>query len=138
MRKAFEAGKETIWEDLAQTTRCPKYDSFEEWFESQAKKEIIKPKSTLFSVYFKKIPLLISKDDELEGAWRAEIPDNYEYFKSVKYEDINFEDLSFHFFHPIDSHEKDHLLFSRRKDAVECAKFVNQRYLNNKGKIWFL
>lgn len=34
LEQAFEAGKETIWEDLEQTVRCAKFDSFEEWLES--------------------------------------------------------------------------------------------------------
>ena len=36
MKKAFKAGQETIWEDLEQTTRCAKFESFEEWFENYA------------------------------------------------------------------------------------------------------
>jgi hypothetical protein len=30
-RKAFEAGNQMIWEDLEQTSRIPKFDSFEEY-----------------------------------------------------------------------------------------------------------
>ena len=36
MKQAFKAGQETIWEDLEQTTRCAKFESFEEWFENYA------------------------------------------------------------------------------------------------------
>jgi len=32
MKQAFTGGKEWIWEDMEQTSTCPKYDSFEEWF----------------------------------------------------------------------------------------------------------
>jgi hypothetical protein len=37
LKQAFEAGQETIFEDLAQTTRCAKFDSFEDWFENRTK-----------------------------------------------------------------------------------------------------
>ena len=52
----------------------------------------------LFSSPFKKIPIIISKwqDDNVNG-WRAEIADSYENYKTSRYNDINFEDLSFHF-----------------------------------------
>jgi hypothetical protein len=36
MKEAFKAGQMQIWEDLAQTTRCAKFESFEEWFENYA------------------------------------------------------------------------------------------------------
>jgi len=36
MKQAFKAGQETIWEDLEQTTRCAKFESFEMWFENFA------------------------------------------------------------------------------------------------------
>ena len=36
MKEAFKAGQMQIWEDLAQTTRCSKFESFEEWFENYA------------------------------------------------------------------------------------------------------
>lgn len=88
---------------------------------------------------FKKIPIIISKynDGEIKG-WRAEIADNYENYKTSKYEDINFEDLSFHFMHNTETHELDHLVFYRRKDAVECARYINKTHLNNKAKIHYL
>jgi len=94
---------------------------------------------SLFSSPFKKIPIIISKwnDNEVKG-WRAEIADNYENYKTAKYEDINFEDLTFHFNHNTETHEKDNLVFYRRKDAVECAKYINKQYLNGKAKLWFL
>ncbi len=93
---------------------------------------------SLFPNPFKKIPILISKwhEENVKG-WRAEIADNYENYKTAKYKDINFEDLSFHFRHNTPTHESDDLLFCRRKDAVECARYVNKQYLAGKAKIWF-
>ena len=94
---------------------------------------------SLFPSPFKKIPIIISKwdDNDIKG-WRAEIADNYENYKTAKYEDINFEDLSFHFHHNTETHKKDHLVFYRRKDAVECAKYINKTHLKGKAKIWFI
>ena len=94
---------------------------------------------SLFSSPFKKIPIIVSKwnDDNVKG-WRAEIADNYENYKTAKYEDINFEDLTFHFHHNTETHENDNLVFYRRNDAVDCAKYINKTYLNSKAKIWFL
>ena len=93
----------------------------------------------LFSSPFKKIPIIISKwqDDNVNG-WRAEIADSYENYKTSRYNDINFEDLSFHFHHETETHEIDDLVFYRRKDAVECAKYINKKYLIDKAKIWFV
>lgn len=95
--------------------------------------------SAVFPRPFKKIPILISKWEEgnIKG-WRAEIPDNYKNWKMSKYVDLNFEDLSFHFIHTTETHELDHLVFYRRKDAVECAKHIIKKELNGKAKIWFL
>lgn len=84
----------------------------------------------------RKIPILITKWDDGNVGWRAEIADNYENYKPIKPNEVNFEDLSFHFKHNVDTHEDDHLLFYRKKDAVACAKYVNETYLNNKGKVW--
>lgn len=94
---------------------------------------------SLFSSPLKKIPIIILKWDEnnIKG-WRAEIADNYENYKIEMYEKINFEDLTFHFHHNMETHEKDNLLFYSRKDAVECAKYINKQYLAGKAKIWFL
>jgi len=39
MKQAFEAGQETIWEDLEQTIRCAKFESFEMWFENYAQQD---------------------------------------------------------------------------------------------------
>lgn len=88
---------------------------------------------------FKKIPILISKwnDGNIKG-WKAEIAYNYENYKTAKYEDIEFEDLSAHFDHDIEEHPEDSYVFLLKRDAVKCAKFVNKKYLNNKGKIWFI
>lgn len=93
---------------------------------------------SLFSSPFKKIPIIISKwnDNGCKG-WRAEIADNYENYKSEKYDNINFEDLSFHFKHSVNTHELDHLVFYTRKDAVKCAKEVMETEKLN-CKIWFL
>ena len=84
----------------------------------------------------RKIPMLITKWNDGSVGWRAEIADNYENYKPVKPAEVNFEDLSFHFKHNIDTHENDALLFNRKKDAVACAKYVNETYLNGKGKVW--
>lgn len=94
---------------------------------------------SLFPSQFKKIPIVISKwdDGDIKG-WRAEIADNYENYKTEWYENINFEDLSFHFRHNTETHKKDYYVFYRRKDAVECAKYINKQYLSGKAKIWFL
>ena len=85
----------------------------------------------------RKIPILITKWDDGTKGYRAEIADCYESYKPMRVQDINFEDLSFHFHHYISTHENDHLVFKTRRDAVECAKYVNKTYLNNRGKIWF-
>jgi hypothetical protein len=76
-------------------------------------------------------------NDGVKG-WRAEIADNYENYKPAIYDDINFEDLTFHFKHDIQTHLDDDLIFLKRKDAVNAAKFCNKKYLNNKTKIWFI
>lgn len=86
----------------------------------------------------RKIPILITKWNDSHNGWRAEIADNYENYKPIKASEINFEDLSFHFHHNEAIHDDDDdLLFSKKKDAVACAKYVNKTYLNNKGKVWF-
>ena len=84
----------------------------------------------------RKIPILITKWKDENKGYRAEISDSYENYKPMEAEKINFEDLSFHFSHNTDTHENDHLLFNRKMDAVECAKYVNKTYLNGCGKIW--
>ncbi len=93
---------------------------------------------SFFDKKFRKIPIVISKwnDNGCKG-WRAEIADNYENYKPEKYDNINFEDLSFHFKHSVNTHELDHLVFYTRKDAVKCAKEVMETEKLN-GKIWFL
>lgn len=95
--------------------------------------------NNLFTSPLKKIPIIISKsnDDSIVG-WRAEIADNFENYKTSRYEDINFEDLTFHFESNIDTHAKDSLLFYRRKDAIKFAKYINKQHLNSKAKIWFV
>lgn len=84
----------------------------------------------------RKIPILITKDNEYGIAWRAEIADNYESYKPMKAEDINFEDLSFHFHHLIEEKNERAYLFYTKKDAIECARYVNKTYLSNKAKIY--
>lgn len=91
---------------------------------------------SFFDKTFRKIPILISKNDEFKG-WRAEIADNYENYKTSKYSDINFEDLGFHFHHKINTHELDDYVFYTRKDAVKCAKEIIEKHKLN-CKIWFL
>jgi len=89
---------------------------------------------------FRKIPILITHfNDEGAKGYRAELADNYEDFKTALYEDLNFEDVGFHFHLPseFETHEKDDLVFTRRKYAVSAAKYVNDKFLNNKAKIWF-
>ena len=93
---------------------------------------------SFFDKKFRKIPIIISKwnDNGCKG-WRAEIADNYENYKSEKYDNINFEDLSFNFKHSVNTHELDHLVFYTQKDAVKCAKEVMETEKLN-CKIWFL
>ena len=82
----------------------------------------------------RKIPILITK--EAKNKWRAEISDNYENYKPIACNEVNFEDLDFHFEHKYETRHDDAFLFYRKIDAVECAKYINEKYLNNKGKIW--
>lgn len=86
----------------------------------------------------RKIPILISKyNDGGVNGWRAEIADCYNEYKPMMAKDINFEDLTFHFHHSVDTHEWDDLVFETRRNAVKCAKYVNETYLKGKAKIWF-
>jgi hypothetical protein len=87
---------------------------------------------------YRKIPIVIMKWNDGVKGWRAEIANNYENYKTAKYDDINFEDLGFHFRHDIETHPNDDLVFLTRKDAVKCAKFCNEKYLGGKAKIWFV
>ena len=87
---------------------------------------------------YRKIPIVIMKSNDVAKGWRAEIADNYENYKPAKYDDINFEDLGFHFRHDIETHPNDNLVFLTRKDAVKCAKFCNENYLDGNAKIWFV
>ncbi|MCP9763817.1 hypothetical protein [Lacihabitans soyangensis] len=87
---------------------------------------------------YRKIPIVIMKWNDGFKGWRAEIADSYENYKPLKYDDINFEDLGFHFRHDIETHPNDDLVFSTRKDAVQCAKYCNEKYLGGKAKIWFI
>jgi len=85
----------------------------------------------------RKIPILISKwwDGDVKG-WRAEIANNWEDFKPIELDKINFEDLSHHFEHGIETHEKDFLVFYTRQAAVAAANEVVKSHLKNKAKIW--
>lgn len=87
---------------------------------------------------YRKVPIIITKWNDGNKGWRAEIADNYVNYKPMSYEEINFEDISFHFDHHTSPHPKDHLMFSTRKDAVKAAKYCNEKYLSGKAKIWFL
>jgi len=87
---------------------------------------------------YRKIPIVIMKWNDGINGWRAVIADNYENYKPATYDDINFEDLGFHFRHDIETHPHDNLVFQTRKDAVACAKFCNEKYLGSKAKIWFI
>jgi len=87
---------------------------------------------------YRKIPIVIMKWNDGAKGWRAEIADNYENYKPAKYDDINFEDLGFHFKHYIKTHPNDDLVFLTRNDAVKAAKFCNEKYLGGKAKIWFI
>lgn len=86
----------------------------------------------------RKIPLLITKwnDGEVKG-WRAEIADNWGNYKPIQIDKINFEDLSHHFNHGVETHEKDQFVFWTRQAAVEAAKYINKTYLFGKGKMWY-
>lgn len=87
---------------------------------------------------YHKIPIVIMKWNDGAKGWRAEIADNYENYKPAKYDDINFEDLTFHFQHDIETHPQDYFVFLTRKNAVKCAKYCNETYLGGKAKIWFI
>ena len=87
---------------------------------------------------YRKIPIVIMKWNDGAKGWIAEIADNYENYKPAKYDDINFEDLGFHFKHYIKTHPNDDLVFLTRNDAVKAAKFCNEKYLGGKAKIWFI
>lgn len=84
------------------------------------------------------LPIIIYRDDSPSKAWRAEISDSYEYYKPAKFAEINFDDISFHFRHPIEPAQCNHLLFQYKQDAIAAAKYVNKTYLGGKAKIWFI
>lgn len=94
---------------------------------------------------FKKIPIVISpfeiKANGLVVNWRAEIADSYENYHTMKYEDINFEDILFHFNCDIGEMEPgeqgDQYTYKRKKDAVASATYVATNLLPGKCKIWF-
>ena len=104
------------------------------------KREMKSKRINNLSQNLRKIPILISKyfDENLKLAWKCEISDNYENYKASKYEDINFEDVSFHFKHKIEELNEEFYLLKSKKDATQLAEFVNKEYLNNKCKIWLI
>lgn len=116
------------------------YNDYAAWLEQRLIKLLtIPPVSGSFSIpKYRKIPIVIMKWNDGAKGWRAEIADNYENYKPAKYDDINFEDLGFHFRHDIETHPNDDLVFLTRKDAVKAAKFCNEKYLAGKAKIWFI
>lgn len=94
------------------------------------------------NILHKNVPILITHLER--GLWSVEIPDNYQNYKPMYQEDINFEDVAFHFDIPIwngfDSPEYISINlynFSNRKIAMSVAKYVNQTYLNNTGEITY-
>ena len=96
--------------------------------------------SNLANRRLKKIPIIISKycDGGNITGWSAQLADTYENYKTANYEDLNFEDLSFHFGIVCAVDMLDYFFFYTRRDAVKCAKHINEKYLNNKAKIWFV
>ena len=95
---------------------------------------------SFFNKTFRKIPIIIYKDiDDGIKHWRCELPDDYPNYKPKKYNEINFEDLDFHFHFSKGVGEPDAYpgYFSRRKDAVLAAKDVIKN-TNFNFKIWFL
>lgn len=92
----------------------------------------------------KRIPIIIYKSESKDAlGWRCEIADCYESFKPKLFQKINFEDLSFHFKHPTLNIEGawPNLVehgFRTKKDAIDAAKFCNEKYLSGKAKLWRL
>ncbi len=123
--------KEFSFEELEQYNPTPKT--------AQTKIIIDCPKMITNNWLFRKIPILISKYKE-EGikGWRAEITDTYDNYKPLRYNQINFEDIGFHFSHNVSVNEIDQFVFDRKKDAYECARFINKEFLKGKAKIHLL
>jgi hypothetical protein len=83
-----------------------------------------------------KIPILIRYLER--GLWSVEIADNYKEYIPAYQQDINFEDVLFHFHIPIWNGFDERSVtnyFSNKKIAISVAKYVNETYLNNKGEI---
>ena len=93
---------------------------------------------SFFKKKFRKIPIIIYKDiDDGIKHWRCELPDDYPNYKPKKYNEINFEDLDFHFSKGVREPDAYPGYFSRRKDAVLAAKDVVKN-TNFNFKIWFM
>lgn len=86
---------------------------------------------------FRKTPIIITPFQDRDKGWRAEIADNWENYKPSKYENINFEDLGFHFHVETYYGQYDPYVFPKKKDAVAAAKNVVKE-LNGKAKIWHI
>ena len=82
----------------------------------------------------RKIPILITKESKHE--WRIEIADNYEDYKPTVCNKINFEDIGFHFSLEHETTDHDSYLYNKKSDVMDIAKYINEKYLDNKGKIW--
>lgn len=82
------------------------------------------------NVIYNEIPILIIKEDD---CWRAEILDNYVNNKPSTLNNINFEDIGFHFIY--DGDLDDNYLFDSSDAAYDAAKYCNENYLNGKAKI---
>jgi len=87
------------------------------------------------------IPIFILEADDADRkGWTAEIADNWEDFAPIIHEEVNWEDLGFHFNFRGDienGNVEDDYLFKTREDAIEAAVFINQKYLDDKAMIWF-
>jgi len=91
------------------------------------------------SKFHESIPIIITKEGEL---WRAEIADDFEKYSPANENDINFEDLAFHFligeflYDDDDGNPDYRYLFESKDDAFNAATYCNKKYLNNKAKIF--
>ena len=91
---------------------------------------------------FLKPPIIIYKDfDEVfeKNRWFCKVADDYAYYLPKKYQEINFEDLTYHFDYDNSKSPKQSIIYSfkNKKDAVLVAKEVIKN-ANFDFKIWFL
>ncbi len=98
-----------------------------------------------YTEFLKDIPITVYKDDYYSDdvnkeCWRVTLPSNYENYLPSKYSDIEFEDAGFHFIyeHLFKTALFDYCVFTNKKEAIKCAKYVNKTHLKNKAKIWIL